>query len=149
MISIRSVQEADLDSFFEHQADPLGIAMALVPARDRDALIEHWHRNLAREDTVARTVIVDATVAGHVVSWESDGRRWVGYWIGREFWGRGVATEALRALLSEVAQRPLFAQVAVSNVGSSRVLEKNGFERASEHPQTGDDGVEEWLFRLD
>ena len=148
MISIRAVEESDLDAFYEHQADPIGAAMVPMPSRDRAALVEHWHRNLARADNIARTVVVDGAVAGHVVSWEADGRRMLGYWIGRGFWGRGVATTAVRALLDEIPHRPLFAYVAASNIGSIRVLEKNGFIRATEEPEIGEDGVEEWLFRL-
>jgi RimJ/RimL family protein N-acetyltransferase len=122
--------------------------MAVFPSRDRAALIEHWQRNLAREDNVSRTVLVNGSVAGHVVSWESDGRRWVGYWIGREFWGQGVATSALSQFCDLVPARPLYAHVAASNVASARVLEKNGFVRSTEPPHTADDGVEELLYVL-
>src|SRR4029453_1988037 len=49
------------------------------------------------------------------------------YWIGREFWGRGIATQALAVLLSAVKTRPLYARAAKDNVASLRVLEKCGF----------------------
>ena len=70
---------------------------------------------------------VDGAVAGNIVSWEHDGERDVGYWIGREHWGEGVATAALGAFLTSSRTRPLFAHVAAHNVGSIRVLEKCGF----------------------
>jgi RimJ/RimL family protein N-acetyltransferase len=149
VISIRPVAESDLEVFYRQQADPEAAAMAVFPSRERDVLIEHWHRNLARPDNVSRTIVVDGVVAGNVVSWEADGRRLVGYWIGREFWGRGVATAAVRAFIEEVTQRPLLAYVATSNIGSIRVLEKNGFVRTTSEPEAGEGGVEEWLFRLD
>jgi RimJ/RimL family protein N-acetyltransferase len=67
-------------------------------------------------------------VAGNVVSFEQDGEREVGYWIGREYWGKGVATEALSQFLDHVeVRRPLYAGVAKHNVASIRVLEKCGF----------------------
>jgi RimJ/RimL family protein N-acetyltransferase len=72
----------------------------------------------------------------------------MGYWIGREFWGRGVATTAVRLYLTEVTERPIHAFVALHNVGSQRVLEKNGFTRASDEPEIADDGVAELLFVL-
>ena len=147
MIEIRPVIETDIETFYLHQADPEASAMAAFPTRDRDVLFESWRRNLAREDGVAQTIVVDGAVAGYVVSWEADGRRLVAYWIGREFWGRGVATAAVRALLDEIAARPLFAYVATSNVGSIRVLEKSGFVRTTDDSQIGEDS-EEWLFRL-
>jgi RimJ/RimL family protein N-acetyltransferase len=66
-------------------------------------------------------------VAGNMVCFPREGKREVGYWLGREFWGKGIATQALAALLREVTERPLYARVARSNVASIRVLEKCGF----------------------
>ena len=42
----------------------------------------------------------------------------VGYWIGREYWGKGVASRALALFLMEVDERPLHAYVATHNAGS-------------------------------
>jgi RimJ/RimL family protein N-acetyltransferase len=148
VIELREVEQADLEVFYEHQADAGASAMALFPSRDREAHFDHWRRSLARPDGIARTVLVDRSVAGNVVSWIAEGRRLLGYWIGREFWGRGVATTALRLFVDEVAERPLFAFVAKSNVASVRVLEKAGFVRANHQPEAGEDGIEEWLFAL-
>jgi RimJ/RimL family protein N-acetyltransferase len=92
------------------------------------------------------TVVSDGAVAGNIGCWEDDGRRLVGYWIGREFWGRGLATQALAELLDVVDARPLHAYVAKSNVASIRVLEKCGFVKVGEH--AGDDGIEELLLEL-
>lgn len=72
-------------------------------------------------------MVVDGQVAGNVVCWETLGVREVGYWIGRAFWGRGIATKALALFLTEMTTRPVFAYVAAHNVGSIRVLEKCGF----------------------
>ena len=98
---LRAVVDADVPIFFEHQRDPEASAMAAFPSRAYDAHMAHWaDKVLADETAVARTIVVDGQVAGNVVSWEADGRRLVGYWIGREFWGRGVATRAVAELLS-------------------------------------------------
>ncbi len=70
--------------------------MAAFPARTWDAFLTHWRtRVLVDPRGRVQTVVVDGQVAGHVVRWEQDGQRLVGYWLGREFWGRGVATAAL------------------------------------------------------
>jgi RimJ/RimL family protein N-acetyltransferase len=126
-VRLRDVVEADLSILFEHQRDPEAVDMAAFGPRDLAAFSEHWARILADDALIAKTVLVDGRVAGNVVSWEADGERLVGYWIGREFWGAGVATAALRAFVELVPARPLRAHVATTNVGSIRVLEKCGF----------------------
>jgi RimJ/RimL family protein N-acetyltransferase len=124
---IRDVTESDLPIFFEHQQDPEATSMAAFPARDRAAFDAHWKKILADDTLTTKTVIFEDRVAGNVGSWAQDGKRLVGYWIGREFWGQGLATRALAELLTELPQRPLHAYVATTNAGSIRVLEKCGF----------------------
>jgi RimJ/RimL family protein N-acetyltransferase len=141
---LRDVRADDLDVLFEHQREPEAVAMAVFPAREREAFDAHWRRVLADERNIVRVIEVDGEVAGNIGSWEQDGRRLVGYWLGREFWGRGVATAALTELMQELNTRPLHAWVAASNGGSIRVLEKCGFVRVGEH--TTD--VEEYLYEL-
>jgi len=54
----------------------------------------------------------------------------IGYWLGRPHWGRGYATEAMRALLAYLGSlgvRRVEADTYVGNAASSRVLEKAGF----------------------
>jgi RimJ/RimL family protein N-acetyltransferase len=73
---------------------------------------------------------VDGEVAGSVVAWWDRDRRFVGYWLGRPFWGRGVGTRALRLFLRREPVRPLYADPYSGNTASVRLLEKCGFERA-------------------
>jgi RimJ/RimL family protein N-acetyltransferase len=151
MSELREVESADLDVFYEQQRDPEATRMALFPAREREAFDAHWRRVLADEAVVARAIVHHGAVAGNVLCWEAEGRRYVGYWLGREFWGKGVATRALAQLLEEVTARPLYAWVAATNVGSVRVLEKCGFvpvdSRAELDERLGD-VVEELLYEL-
>jgi RimJ/RimL family protein N-acetyltransferase len=98
-----------------------------------------------------KTIEDDGKVAGNVGCWEADGRRYVGYWIGREFWGRGLATAGLAGLLEEVKARPVYAWVVASNAGSIRVLEKCGFLPAGSHTEQNEKlghPVEELLYEL-
>jgi len=141
---LREVREEDLDVLFEQQREPEGVAMAVFPAREREAFDAHWRRVLANDRNVVRVIEVDGEVAGNIGSWEQDGRRLVGYWLGREFWGRGLATAALAEFVQELEVRPLHAWVATSNVGSIRVLEKCGFVEIDS--RTTD--VEELLYEL-
>jgi RimJ/RimL family protein N-acetyltransferase len=152
-VRIRTVEDQDLDVFFDHQADQEATEMAAFPARDKDQFAKHWAKIRADDTTVQRTIVVDGTVAGNIGSWEQDGQRLLGYWIGREYWGRGVATEALAQFVRQVTTaRPLYAHVAVHNIGSIRVLEKCAFrrDRAREaQAPAPDDGIEEFVFVLD
>jgi RimJ/RimL family protein N-acetyltransferase len=141
---LRDVVESDLDAFFEHQREPEANEMAIFPARDRETFYAHWHRILADDSTIQKTIVHEGEVAGNIGSWEQDGMRLVGYWVGRKFWGKGIATRALGELVVELP-RPVHAWVATTNVGSVRVLEKCGFVQVDS--RTSD--VEELLFRLD
>ena len=143
---LREVVEADLPVFYEHQRDREAAAMAAFPPRERDAFMAHWAKTLANDSALTWTVVSDGAVAGNIGCWEDDGRRFVGYWIGREFWGRGLATQALAELLDVVDARPLHAYVAKSNVASIRVLEKCGFVKVGEH--AGQNGIVELLLEL-
>lgn len=126
-VRLRGVTEDDLPVFFDHQRDPEANRMAAFPPRDRDAFMAHWTTILRDGSVVVRTVLLDGQVAGNMVAFDFEGRREVGYWIGRTFWGKGVATRALRTFLEEVNERPIYAGVAEHNVASIRVLEKCGF----------------------
>ena len=146
---LREVQDRDLGALFEQQADPESSAMAGVPSRDRPGFDAHWRRILANEGTVIRVIDVDGEVVGHVLSWPAEGRRYVGYWLGREFWGRGLATAALAEYLREVRERPLHALVSTDNVASIRVLEKCGFvEIGPADDKLADEGVPGLLYEL-
>jgi RimJ/RimL family protein N-acetyltransferase len=123
---LRDVIEDDIPVFFDQQNEPEAIRMAVWLPREREAFFEHWRNILSADGLVAKTIVSDDDVAGNITSWERDGKRYVGYWIGQEYWGRGLATRALAELVEELGP-PLYAEVATTNVGSIRVLEKCGF----------------------
>lgn len=141
-VALREVHDEDLPIFYEQQLDPEAAAMAAFPPRDRETFMAHWARILADPTVIVRTVVADGEVAGNLVCWKHDGERKVGYWIGKPFWGRGIATRALSTFLREVTERPLHAHVARHNVASRRVLAKCGFVEAG-----GDEG--EVVMRCD
>jgi RimJ/RimL family protein N-acetyltransferase len=123
---LRDVVDDDIPIFFEQQNDPEAIEMAAFPPREWEPFRAHWGRIRQDETCVTKTIVADDLVAGNVLSWSRDDRRYVGYWLGREFWGRGLATRALGELVEEL-DRPLYAEVSTANIGSIRVLEKCGF----------------------
>jgi RimJ/RimL family protein N-acetyltransferase len=123
---LRNAVEEDIPVFFDQQNEPEAIRMAVWPPREREAFFEHWRNILSTDGLVAKTIVSGDDVAGNITSWERDGKRYVGYWVGQEYWGRGLATRALAELVEELGP-PLYAEVATTNVGSIRVLEKCGF----------------------
>jgi RimJ/RimL family protein N-acetyltransferase len=150
-VRLRSVEDRDLEVFFAHQADPEAVEMAAFPARDKDQFAAHWAKLRGDATLVVRTIVADGLVAGNIGSWQENGQQLLGYWVGREFWGRGVATQALALLVNDLSIRPLYAHVAMHNAGSIRVLEKCGFwrDRAEEAKATAtDDGIEEFIYVL-
>jgi RimJ/RimL family protein N-acetyltransferase len=129
-VALRDVGEPDLEVFFEQQRDPEAARLASFPSRDREQFMAHWTARVLGDPTVlVQTVTVDGELAGHVVSWWDRDRRFVGYWLGRRFWGRGVGTRALRLFLEREHTRPLFADPFSGNTASVRLLERCGFVR--------------------
>ena len=148
MVTLRNVSDEDLPIFFEHQRDPDALRMAAFPSRERDLFLIHWRTKVLRPENLARTILVGDRVAGYISSWEQDARRFVGYWVGREHWGKGVATRALAEFLVVEPIRPLHAWVALHNVASIRVLEKCGFRTVAQPEPAHEGGVAEVLMRL-
>jgi len=131
-VMLRDVSERDLEIFFEHQRDPAANHMAAFTAKDpadRTAFTAKWAKILGDDSITKRTILFDGKTAGSVSAFVApwSGNLEVTYWIGREFWGKGIATKALALLLSAVKTRPLYARAARDNFASLRVLEKCGF----------------------
>ncbi len=148
-VQLRDVEAHDLPLFFEHQRDPIAVAMVAFHSRDRAAFDQHWAKLLANETCLKKTIVIASAVsadssadqvAGNIGSWSSEGKREVGYWIDRAFWGRGIATEALSAFLRLEQTRPLYAGVAKHNAASIRVLQKCGFTLLGPEDEASNDG---------
>ena len=149
---IRDAAEADIPIFFEHQARPGSDGHGEDAGQGRGSV----HGPLAEDPRQRRgqkkTILFEGEVAGNVLIFERGGKRLVGYWIGREFWGKGLASKGLAELLAEETTRPLYAYAATSNVGSMRVLEKCGFTlvgRETEFDEALGEEIEEALYVLE
>ncbi len=141
-ITLRSVVQSDLPTLFQQQLDPEAVAISAYPSKDKGEFMRHWEGVLRNKAIVARTIIYKEKIAGHILCWkEGKYEQRIGYWVGKQFWGRGIANAAISALLLEVKIRPLFAEVANHNIASKRVLEKNGFELL-------DEGAKVSMFKL-
>jgi RimJ/RimL family protein N-acetyltransferase len=153
--ALREVRDEDLPLLFDQWADPVAVQMAAFTApdhMDRDAFERRWSRLRADATVLNRVIVVDEAVAGTIGSWGEAGEREVTYWIGRSYWGRGIATDALNAFLAVDRSRPLYAHVASDNAASRRVLEKCGFrviatEQGFAEARSAE--IEELVLRLD
>jgi RimJ/RimL family protein N-acetyltransferase len=154
-VELRGVLPNDLAYFFQLQLDPEANNMAAFTAVDPTDKVEflgHWNRILDDEYIVKNTILYNGEIVGNISKFEQFGETEVSYWIGKEHWGRGIATQALMKFLSIIQERPLYARAAKDNFGSIRVLEKCGFTIFGE-----DEGfsnargkiVEEFIFKLE
>src|SRR3954469_6008069 len=80
-VHLRDVEADDLPLFFEHQRDPIAVALVAFRSRDRAAFDQHWEKILANDSCLIQTIVADGQVAGNILSWSSDGKREIGYWL--------------------------------------------------------------------
>jgi RimJ/RimL family protein N-acetyltransferase/ketosteroid isomerase-like protein len=131
IVLLRDVTEADLEVLFEQEHDPEAVRRSRFAPREREAFMHHWKTRILGDPTVfVQAVMVGGELAGNLVAWWEGDRRFIGYWFGRAFWGRGIGTRALGLFLDEERTRPLYADPFHGNTASVRLLERHGFERA-------------------
>lgn len=137
-VSLRPFRISDADDFLSFAGD------------DQVTRFMRWNTLASREEALAtirdvcmphpwrRAVCVGDRCVGFVSIWPGSGddrcRADIGYGVAREWWGKGVATRALRMTLSQVfGDLPdvlrIQAFVGADNKASQRVLEKAGFTR--------------------
>ncbi|KPH97458.1 GCN5-related N-acetyltransferase [Actinobacteria bacterium OK074] len=140
-VRLRDVIPSDLDVFLVHEHDAEAVRRSRFVPRARDAFLAHWEKKILGDpECSVRTVVVDGHPAGNILSWpdanpapratpaRTPPRRFLGYWLGSAYWGRGIGTAALRLYLADVEYvRPLYADVHVGNTASIRLLERLGF----------------------
>ncbi|GAA2763280.1 GNAT family N-acetyltransferase [Streptomyces paradoxus] len=129
-VRLRDVVEDDLEFLLAYEHDPEAVRRSRFTPRPREAFLRHWTTKVLGDGTVfVQAVTVDGEVAGSVVAWWEGDRRFLGYWLGRPYWGRGIGSRALALFLERERNRPLHADPVIDNTGSVRLLEKHGFQR--------------------
>lgn len=155
MILLKRTTQQDLETLFLFQTDPDGIQMAAFTSNnpaDKVAYLEKWSEIVENPKIRMQTIWKESQIVGSIIHFDMDNETNVSYWIDKEFWGQGIATQAFREFVDGSTKRPLFGRVAFDNIGSQKVLEKCGFERigkATEFANARQMKIEEFIYKLE
>jgi len=106
-----------------------------IPFPYREADAESWiaTANVTPDNKTYLVTLTDGTVIGSCrLDLDEEPMPDIGYWLGTPYWGKGYATEAVRALIdhafADMDHKAVHSSVRVTNPDSRRVLEKCGFQ---------------------
>lgn len=154
-IILRDVVESDLLIFFEQQLDEEANHMAAFTTEDpadKDKFMNHMTLIRKNPGVTIKAILYDQKVAGHIACFKRCDLPEVSYWIGKEYWGKGIASTALKEFLNIISIRPLYARAVYDNAASIRVLEKCGFKISNKEKTFANarsKEVEEFVLILD
>lgn len=134
-IRVKPVRQADISALYAMHSDEVSVWQAGVglSGRTHADFEARWLKKAkGTEDIFISSIWAGGHLVGDVSSFLREGKREVGYWLDRKYWGKGISTKALRRflpLIKEVYPKSaLYARVVDGNIPSSRVLGKCGFQ---------------------
>lgn len=154
-IKLRPTAVDDLETLFQFQLDDEANHLAAFTSKDsanKEAYIAKFTKLLADPTINNQTIIADTVIVGSIAKFIMEGDAEITYWIDKNFWGKGIATNALKDFLALETTRPLFGRVAFDNLGSQKVLEKCGFVKIGTDKgfaNARQTEIEEFIYRLD
>ncbi|WP_044002307.1 GNAT family N-acetyltransferase [Hymenobacter swuensis] len=131
-VTLRPTEVADLAVLFQFQLNEEAAHLAAFMPKDhtdQTAYLAKYRRFLLDPTIHMQSILVDGVLAGSIAKFEIEGEAEITYWLDRRYWGRGVATAALRGFLQLEPARPLIGRVAFDNFGSQKVLTTCGFHK--------------------
>ncbi len=153
-LTLRPTVYTDLETHYQFQLDEEANYLAAFTSStssDKEAYLEKYAKFLNEPSINNQTILVDGTIVGSIAKFVIDGDAEITYWIDRKFWGRGIATKALKELLSFETSRPIYGRVAFDNIGSQKVLENCGFVKVGTDrgfANARQIEIEEFIYRL-
>jgi len=153
-IVLRRTEIADLESLFTFQLDREANHLAAFTSKDptdKTAYLQKYTKLLNDPTINNQTIIVDNIIAGSVAKFELEGQAEVTYWVDKQFWGKGLATQALKEFLKNEKTRPIFGRGAFDNFGSQKVLEKCSFVKIGTDKgfaNARQSEIEEFIYKL-
>ena len=104
------------------------------PYTENDA--DEWIQTISREELTFNIFEDDSLVGGIELEFLEENCHELGFWLGKQHWGQGLATEACKGLLryarEELALKNIISSYMIGNDASARVLAKLGFIRSGE-----------------
>ena len=145
-VAIRKFKISDLDrlmELFPNQkiTNAIGITLSQNPPKITRTFEEKWLQKTIREykknkpSNLNLVITLDeefvGTIGTHKVDYENESVE-IGYWIGENYWGKGIATKALKLFIKEVNKqfkpKRIVGYAFTFNTTSKKVMEKCGFK---------------------
>jgi len=145
MVEIRPLSRDDVERVQELASDPAVAEMTRLPSPYPPDGAAKFFEQSQTERREGRGFVFALVAGGELVGLcslrdvgsEPESAE-LGYWIGRPYWGRGLASAGAASVVAwgfgELELRRLFARTMERNAASARVLEKLGFEAVSRQP---------------
>lgn len=155
MVELAKTTLEDLETLFVFQTDKDGIQMAAFTAKDpndKEFYMEKWTKIVENPDIKMLTLRFKNEIVGSVIHFDVMDETHISYWIDKQHWGKGFATEGLKAFIKDSVKRPLFARVAYDNFGSQKVLENCGFQsigKGKGFANARNMEIEEFIYKFD
>jgi RimJ/RimL family protein N-acetyltransferase len=153
-VELRKTATNDLETLFKFQLDKEANYLAAFTSEnpgDKRAYIDKWTKLLLDEKINVKTILLNSEIVGSVAKYEMNGNAEITYWIGKKYWGKGIASNALKKFLKTEKARPIYGRVAFDNIGSIKVLENCGFSKIgteSGFANARKEEIEEFIFEL-
>lgn len=153
-IQLTKTVQDDLHALFQFQIDKEGIHLAAFTPKDpndKEAYIKKYTPFLSDPTINMRTIKTNNEIIGSVSKFIMEDEAEITYWIDRKYWGKGIATTALKDFLKIEQTRPIHARVAFDNYGSQKVLEKCGFVKIGKDKgfaNARQAEIEEYIYKL-
>ena len=153
-ITLRPTTVQDLETLFIFQTDNDAIYLAAFTPKDptdKAAYIDKYSKLLDDPTVHNQTILLGDKIVGSIAKFVMFGDNELTYWIDRPFWGKGIASTALKKFLAMENSRPIFGRVAFDNTGSQKVLENCGFVKVGTDKgfaNARQAEIEEYIYKL-
>ncbi len=162
---LRDFVEKDIPAVHCYASDPEVVRyMAWGPNTERDTrdAVKRWLAEQASEPRLSFSLAIVLRAEEHLigscsirVSDQESRAGHIGYCLNRDYWGRGYASEAARALVAfgfgQLGLHRIFATCDTRNLASARVLEKAGMRREGhlrEHKRIRGEWRDSYLYAI-